>query len=156
MTDISPQQGHSTEKKLGHPPAADVPHKLRLTDTDPKAARRAERQVASMFLLSMLMVVLFVVAYIAIDPYTTIYVPVLGEVGDNPGAVSYYEQRRVFAGTPLKPQNLWMTKSGNTARVKGCALFTSDSATMTEQSALALAESMRRTTVVVEIGRAHV
>ena len=81
MTDISPQQGHSTEKKLGHSPAADVPHKLRLTDTDPKAARRAERQVASMFLLSMLMVVLFVVAYIAIDPYTTIYVPVLGEVG---------------------------------------------------------------------------
>ena len=78
MTDISPQQGHSTEKRLGYSPAADVPHTLRLTDTDPKAARRAERQVATMFLLSMLMVVLFVVAYIAIDPYATIYVPEIG------------------------------------------------------------------------------
>ena len=29
-----------------------------------------------------------------------------------PGAVSYFEQRRVFAGTVNKPQNLWMTKSG--------------------------------------------
>lgn len=32
--------------------------------------------------------------------------------GDYPGAVSYYEQRRVFAGTINKPQNLWMTRSG--------------------------------------------
>ena len=29
-----------------------------------------------------------------------------------PGAVSYYEQRRVFAGTNNDPQNIWMTKSG--------------------------------------------
>lgn len=32
--------------------------------------------------------------------------------GDYPGAVSYFEQRRCFAGTLNKPQNLWMTKSG--------------------------------------------
>jgi hypothetical protein len=32
--------------------------------------------------------------------------------GDYPGAVSYFEQRRCFAGTANKPQNLWMTKSG--------------------------------------------
>lgn len=31
---------------------------------------------------------------------------------DFPGAVSYFEQRRAFAGTPLKPQNIWMTRSG--------------------------------------------
>ena len=31
---------------------------------------------------------------------------------DFPGAVSYFEQRRCFAGTTLKPQNIWMTKSG--------------------------------------------
>lgn len=31
---------------------------------------------------------------------------------DWPGAVSYFEQRRCFAGTPLKPQNVWLTKSG--------------------------------------------
>ena len=29
-----------------------------------------------------------------------------------PGAVSYFEQRRVFAGTNNAPQNIWMTKSG--------------------------------------------
>ncbi len=32
--------------------------------------------------------------------------------GDYPGAVSYFEQRRCFAGTINKPQNIWMTKSG--------------------------------------------
>lgn len=30
-----------------------------------------------------------------------------------PGAVSYFEQRRVFAGTNAKPLNLWMTRSGS-------------------------------------------
>lgn len=35
-----------------------------------------------------------------------------GAAGDYPAAVSYFEQRRVFAGTLNKPQNLWMTKSG--------------------------------------------
>ena len=29
-----------------------------------------------------------------------------------PGAVSYFEQRRVFAGTTNSPQQLWMTRSG--------------------------------------------
>lgn len=32
--------------------------------------------------------------------------------GNYPGAVSYFEQRRVFAGTINQPQNLWMTRSG--------------------------------------------
>jgi hypothetical protein len=31
---------------------------------------------------------------------------------DYPGAVSYFEQRRMFAGTPLNPQKLWGTRSG--------------------------------------------
>jgi hypothetical protein len=35
-----------------------------------------------------------------------------GGTGDYPGAVSYFEQRRCFAGTLNKPQNIWMTKSG--------------------------------------------
>jgi ubiquinol-cytochrome c reductase iron-sulfur subunit len=79
MTDNSPSHGHDQQVALGHSPVADVPHRLRATDTDPKAARRAERQVTSMFLLSMVFVVLFVVAYVAIDPRTTIYIPVIGE-----------------------------------------------------------------------------
>lgn len=32
--------------------------------------------------------------------------------GDYPGAVSYFEQRRVFAGTINRPAGLWMTRSG--------------------------------------------
>lgn len=31
---------------------------------------------------------------------------------DYPGAVSYFEQRRCFAGTTARPQNIWMTRSG--------------------------------------------
>lgn len=32
--------------------------------------------------------------------------------GNYPAAVSYYEQRRCFAGTILEPQKIWMTRSG--------------------------------------------
>lgn len=38
------------------------------------------------------------------DPFVT--------AGNFPAAVSYFEQRRVFAGTINSPQNIWMTKSG--------------------------------------------
>jgi hypothetical protein len=31
---------------------------------------------------------------------------------DHPGAVGYFEQRRVFAGSLLEPQKVWLTKSG--------------------------------------------
>lgn len=31
---------------------------------------------------------------------------------DYPGAVSYFEQRRMFGGTPLNPQKVWGTRSG--------------------------------------------
>lgn len=37
--------------------------------------------------------------------------PFIG-AGNYPGAVSYFEQRRGFAGTLNQPQNIWMTKSG--------------------------------------------
>lgn len=33
-------------------------------------------------------------------------------VGDYPSAVTYYEQRRCFAGTYTRPQMIWMTRSG--------------------------------------------
>lgn len=36
----------------------------------------------------------------------------LASAGNYPSAVSYFEQRRVFAGTTNQPQNIWMTKSG--------------------------------------------
>lgn len=40
------------------------------------------------------------------------YETVFNVPGEYPGAVSYFEQRRCFAGTINKPQNIWMTKSG--------------------------------------------
>ncbi len=43
------------------------PHRLRLADTDPKAAKRAERQVAILFGSSVVGTVIFLVAYFAID-----------------------------------------------------------------------------------------
>jgi len=99
MTDISPKQGHSdvhAAPKLGYSPVADVPHRPRATDTDPKAARRAERQVASMFLLSMLFVVLFVVAYVGIDTATIVYIPVFGEVGASNIALGFTMGAAIF------------------------------------------------------------
>lgn len=32
--------------------------------------------------------------------------------GDYPAAVGYFEQRRIFAGSPQRPQNIWMTVTG--------------------------------------------
>lgn len=40
------------------------------------------------------------------------YETVFNASGEYPAAVSYFEQRRCFAGTINKPQNIWMTKSG--------------------------------------------
>jgi ubiquinol-cytochrome c reductase iron-sulfur subunit len=58
-------------------------HVHRRTDVDPRAARRAERQVATMFGLSMVFIVLFVVAFVAIDPKAVINtgIPGIGEIG---------------------------------------------------------------------------
>lgn len=41
-----------------------------------------------------------------------IYETVFDSAGNYPGAVSYFEQRKCFAGPVNKPQNIWMTKSG--------------------------------------------
>lgn len=42
---------------------------------------------------------------------------VFTSAGDRPGAVSYFEQRRCFAGTKNSPQNIWMTRSGTEANM---------------------------------------
>lgn len=91
MNEITPSSGGSNElgneghspapAKLGYSPVAEIPHRLRVTDTDPKAARRAERQVASMFTLSMVFIILSVVAYVTIDKFAIVYIPVFGDVG---------------------------------------------------------------------------
>jgi len=41
----------------------------------------------------------------------SIYDTVFNSAGNYPGAVSYFEQRKAFAGTTNEPQTLWMTRS---------------------------------------------
>lgn len=58
-------------------------HTLRRADTDPRIAKRAERQVATMFALSTICIILFVVAYVKIPNDNFINVPVVGVVNAN-------------------------------------------------------------------------
>ncbi|MEY3636047.1 MAG: hypothetical protein RL147_476 [Actinomycetota bacterium] len=53
-------------------------HVHRKTDTDPKAADRAERQVAAMFGISALGTVLLVVSYVFIPDDIFVFIPVMG------------------------------------------------------------------------------
>ena len=41
-----------------------------------------------------------------------IYPTIFNSTNNYPGAVSYYEQRKCFAGSNNEPQKIWMTKSG--------------------------------------------
>ncbi len=59
------------------------PHKLRRTDTDPKYAQRAERQVAILFLLSALGTILTIYSYIWIDTDSFIFIPILGSLNSH-------------------------------------------------------------------------
>jgi ubiquinol-cytochrome c reductase iron-sulfur subunit len=53
-------------------------HVYRKTDTDPKAADRAERQVAAMFGISALGTVLLVVSYVFIPDDIFVFIPIMG------------------------------------------------------------------------------
>ena len=55
-------------------------HVHRQTDVDPKAEKRAERQIASLFMLSVLSTILFVFAYIKVPTDIYTFIPVLGEM----------------------------------------------------------------------------
>jgi ubiquinol-cytochrome c reductase iron-sulfur subunit len=55
------------------------PHVYRLADHDELAARRAERQVATLFAISMVATVIFLVAYFAIDQNTYQFIPGIGQ-----------------------------------------------------------------------------
>lgn len=92
MSELTPQDSsHSSETaaRLGYSPVADVEHRPRAADTDPKAARRAERQVTAMFMLSALFVIGFVAAYVGIDKSTTVYIPLFGLVGASQIALGF-------------------------------------------------------------------
>lgn len=55
-------------------------HKHRRADSDPKAEKRAERQVASLFILSAISTVGFVYSYIWVKPDVYTFLPILGDM----------------------------------------------------------------------------
>jgi ubiquinol-cytochrome c reductase iron-sulfur subunit len=55
-----------------------APHVHRLADTDPRAAKRAERQVAAMFTLSIIGTIVFCVSYFAVGKTDTVWLPGIG------------------------------------------------------------------------------
>ncbi|MFI6872273.1 Rieske 2Fe-2S domain-containing protein [Streptomyces sp. NPDC050400] len=56
------------------------PHEHRIQDIDERAARRSERAVAFLFVLSMLATVAFIASYVAIDVDKSIYVFPIGHI----------------------------------------------------------------------------
>ena len=62
-------------------PAKGVDHYLRRTDTDPKAAKRAERQVAALFGASSFFTLVFLVSFVAIPREKKIAVSLIGVTG---------------------------------------------------------------------------
>jgi ubiquinol-cytochrome c reductase iron-sulfur subunit len=60
---------------------AEIPHHPRRTDVDPRAAKRAERQVAALFVVSALCIVLALVSYVVIPVDAGVNIPLAGPVG---------------------------------------------------------------------------
>jgi ubiquinol-cytochrome c reductase iron-sulfur subunit len=78
VSDNLPETTHGGDATLAHEPIPDpgLPeHQWRPTDVDPKAERRAERQVAGLFMLAILGAIGFIVSYIAFH------------VGDHPDTI---------------------------------------------------------------------
>ena len=61
--------------------AHEIEHELRRSDTDPRAAQRAERQVALMFGGSVLASILFVVAFVSVKSTAIADLPLIGRIG---------------------------------------------------------------------------
>jgi ubiquinol-cytochrome c reductase iron-sulfur subunit len=90
-SEVGPTEGHGTVVRLdeGHVVGAGgIPerftnpglpeHVARMADVDEKAARRAEKQVATLFGISIVGTLAFIVLYFAISLETTVFVPGIG------------------------------------------------------------------------------
>ena len=79
---VSPGEHHEAKHLAATPDAFTDPglpeHVHRMGDTDPAAAKRAERQVSMLFLLSMVATVAFVICYFAIGRDALITLPLVG------------------------------------------------------------------------------
>ena len=87
MTDISTRaesdaEGHDEHGAVlpnGRPAPAPIRHEPRRADVDPKAARRAEHQVATMFGLATLSIIAFCVLYFAVPTDALVSLPLIGD-----------------------------------------------------------------------------
>ena len=90
-TEVTPSEGHGTAVRLdeGHVVGTGglpdrftnpgLPHHVpRMADKDERAAKRAEKQVATLFGISILGTLLFIVLYFAIDIEQTVFIPGVG------------------------------------------------------------------------------
>ena len=77
LDDASDDGSGRTPVRFTNPGLA--PHVPRLADLDKTAARRAERQVSTLFGVSMVATVVFLVAYFAIDPKRYTFIPGIGQ-----------------------------------------------------------------------------
>lgn len=82
-----PAQRTTAEEPIANPGLP--PHEWRPTDIDPRLARRAERQVATLFGLSAVCALLFVVSYLTLD------------IGDNHDTVAGFGASNVALGSSL-------------------------------------------------------
>ncbi|HYO18075.1 MAG TPA: Rieske 2Fe-2S domain-containing protein [Dermatophilaceae bacterium] len=71
----------STETQPDFVTATGATHHPRRTDVDPRAAKRAERQVAMTFVLAALLILASLVAYVVIPVDAGVELPLLGPVG---------------------------------------------------------------------------
>ena len=71
----------STETEPDFVTATEAAHHPRRTDVDPKAAKRAERQVATLFVLAALLILASLVAYVVIPVDAGVVIPFLGPIG---------------------------------------------------------------------------
>ncbi|HET7761567.1 MAG TPA: Rieske 2Fe-2S domain-containing protein [Phycicoccus sp.] len=99
-TEVTPTDGHGTAVRLdqGHIVGQGglpdrftnpgLPHHVpRMADVDEAAARRAEKQVATLFGISILGTLLFIVFYFAIDLEQTVFIPGVGNTSASNAAL---------------------------------------------------------------------
>src|SRR5690625_1663964 len=68
VSSLEPAPEESSVERFTDP--GDAPHRPRQADIDPKAAKRAEKQVVALFTVSILGTVLFIAGYFAIPELT--------------------------------------------------------------------------------------
>ncbi len=56
------------------------PHQVRMSDLSEAGAKRAEKQVAALFSLSILGTIVFVIAYFALDAHAYVFIPGIGDM----------------------------------------------------------------------------